>query len=203
MPTARYHHRKRSRNDDDDDDENDGITLNQGEPKSVESQGNNIYFYCDVSVATVLDLQMTLARIVPELKGNGVDHVNLYVQSSGGDAFAGLAAYDVIRTADIWVNTIVVGCTCSAATLLTLAGHSRYMMRNAQMLIHQVQVAFEGTTARLRDEVSNNEALTDQMVGIYTLHSWCSADEIRAMMADEAVTLADRAQELGFVTCVW
>lgn len=193
MAPPLYSKRAAEEEEDDDDTEEDQVKV----------QGNCVFFYCPVSTATVLDLQMTMARIVPELKGQGVQEINLYIQSQGGDAFAGLAGYDALQSLDIWLNTIVTGCTCSAATLLAMAGNTRAMTRHSQMLIHQVRVLFAGSTANLRDEHGNTQVLTDQIVRVYTENSYCSDKKIRGMLEDEAVTTPEQALELGLVTEIW
>jgi ATP-dependent protease ClpP protease subunit len=205
MPASYRHQKKRHRaaKDDESDTESTIELDDAGEPKSVNVQGNNVYFYCDVTTATVLDLQMTMARIIPDLKGRGVQEVNLYIQSTGGDAFAGLAGYDALKSVDIWLNTIVTGCTCSAATILAMAGDTRAITAHAQMLIHQVTITFAGSSANLRDEYGNTELLTTQMVDIYTTNSNCSEAQIRRIMEDESVTTPAQALELGLVTEIW
>ena len=101
----------------------------------VRTQGNNIYFYADVTPATVLELQLALDHLGSTLPCTGTDHVNLYVHSGGGCCWAGFGAYDVVRNARLKVNTIAVGRACSAATFFWLAGSTRYVGRLAEVLI--------------------------------------------------------------------
>ncbi len=203
--SKRYRH-TRNNADTDSDDSDDETTIkvgsSDGKPKDVNVVGNTVYFYCDVTVGTVLALQMTMARLVPRLRGQGVESVNLYIASDGGDVYAALAAYDALRHLDIWLTTVMTGSCCSAATLIAMAGQTRAITSHAHALLHQQRVTFCGLHSHLSDEYANQRLLTDQMVDIYTV-AGCAPKPIRAMLADEAVTTPDQALALGLVTEIW
>jgi ATP-dependent Clp endopeptidase proteolytic subunit ClpP len=169
----------------------------------VRTQGNNIYFYADVTPATVLELQLALDRLGSTLPCTGTDHVNLYVQSGGGCCWAGFGAYDVVRNARLTVNTIAVGRACSAATFFWLAGSNRYVGRSAEVLIHQPSALFCGKTAVLRDEMQNTEAVTARMVAMYVQHSTMSSEQVRTMLSDEKALSAEEALRLGLADEIW
>lgn len=65
--------------------------------------------------------------------------INIYINSPGGSAYAGMAIYDTIRHLKPDVSTIAVGTAASAATLLLAAGTrgKRYSLPHSVIHIHQ------------------------------------------------------------------
>ena len=72
--------------------------------------------------------------------------INVYINSPGGSAYAGLAMYDTIKHVKNEVSTINVGLAASAGALLLCAGTSgkRFALPNAYTMIHQVLGGVEG-----------------------------------------------------------
>lgn len=65
--------------------------------------------------------------------------IQLYINSPGGQSYAGLAIYDTIRYLKPDVSTIAVGAVASAATLLLAAGSKgrRFSLPHSVIHIHQ------------------------------------------------------------------
>jgi ATP-dependent Clp protease protease subunit len=169
----------------------------------VHTQGNSIYFYTDVTPSTVLELQLALDSLNATLPATNTDHIYLYIQSPGGCAWAGFGAYDVVRNSHIWVNTVVVGRACSAATFIALAGKRRWVGKSAEILIHQPHALLSGKTTELRDEMQNTEALISRMISMYVEHSNMSSSDVRKMLSDETALSAKQALELGLADEIW
>ena len=66
--------------------------------------------------------------------------ISIYVNSPGGDVYAGLAVYDTIQFIKPDVSTICVGIAMSMGALLLAGGAKgkRMALPNAKILIHQV-----------------------------------------------------------------
>lgn len=84
----------------------------QEEEEYVKVQHNEIFFYCEVSDVTVLELNMKLKSV-----SRFHDHITLYIHSNGGELWAGLSAMDHIRACPAHVTTVADGICASAATL--------------------------------------------------------------------------------------
>ena len=85
--------------------------------------------------------------------------IALYVNSPGGNVYAGLAVYDTIQFVKPDVSTICVGVAMSMGALLLAAGAKgkRYALPNSKILIHQVSGGFEGPATDI--EIHAREAL--------------------------------------------
>jgi ATP-dependent Clp protease protease subunit len=86
--------------------------------------------------------------------------IALYVNSPGGNVYAGLAIYDTIQFIKPDVSTICIGIAMSMGALLLAGGTKgkRYVLPNSKILIHQVSGGFEGPATDI--EIHAREALS-------------------------------------------
>ena len=75
--------------------------------------------------------------------------INLYINSPGGSASAGLAIYDTMRLIPNDVSTLAMGLAGSMGQFLLSAGTAgkRFSLPHAQILMHQGSAGFGGTAA--------------------------------------------------------
>jgi ATP-dependent Clp protease protease subunit len=85
--------------------------------------------------------------------------IQLYVNSPGGDADAGLAIYDAMHLVTPDFATTCVGMAASAAAVILAGGArgKRLSLPNSRMLIHQASAGVQGTAADI--EVHAREIL--------------------------------------------
>ncbi|MCE5253944.1 MAG: ATP-dependent Clp endopeptidase proteolytic subunit ClpP [Actinomycetia bacterium] len=85
--------------------------------------------------------------------------VSLYINSPGGNVYAGLAIYDTMQFIKPDVSTMCVGVAMSMGALLLAggAGGKRYALPNSKILIHQLSGGFEGPATDI--EIHAREAL--------------------------------------------
>lgn len=86
--------------------------------------------------------------------------IAIYVNSPGGNVYAGLAIYDTIQFIKPDVSTICIGIAMSMGALLLAGGTKgkRYVLPNSKILIHQLSGGFEGPAADI--EIHAREALS-------------------------------------------
>jgi len=72
--------------------------------------------------------------------------IQLYINSPGGVATAGLAIYDTMQYIKPDVSTICIGQAASAAAILLAAGarNKRYALPSSRIMLHQVMGGAEG-----------------------------------------------------------
>ena len=70
----------------------------------------------------------------------------MYINSPGGSVTAGLAIYDVMRTCNCPIETVVMGQACSMGAWLLAAGTKghRIALDSARIMIHQVASGCSG-----------------------------------------------------------
>ncbi len=72
--------------------------------------------------------------------------IKLYINSPGGSVTAGMAIYDTMKLIKADVSTICIGMAASMAATLLASGQKgkRYILPNAEVMIHQVMGGAEG-----------------------------------------------------------
>ncbi|HZJ03154.1 MAG TPA: ATP-dependent Clp endopeptidase proteolytic subunit ClpP [Thermoleophilia bacterium] len=86
--------------------------------------------------------------------------IALYINSPGGNVYAGLAIYDTMQFIKPEVSTICIGIAMSMGALLLAGGveGKRYALPNSKVLIHQLSGGFQGPAADI--EIHAREALS-------------------------------------------
>src|SRR5690349_2420181 len=86
--------------------------------------------------------------------------INLYINSPGGMAYAGMAIYDVMQHVRPEVATICVGMGMSAAAMVLCAGAPglRLALPSARIMIHQGSAGTRGAPSDM--EIQLREVLT-------------------------------------------
>lgn len=171
----------------------------------VEVDENKIYFYSNIGDKEVLELNKIIKRLDKEMQVLGITlnipppPIELHIHSEGGSAFAGLAAYDIIRTAKSPVYTYIDGCAASAATLLFLAGKKRFVHKNSFMLIHQLSATvLGGKYEEFKDELKNQEKIMHTVKNIYLEKGKLVEDQLTDLMKHDLWLDSETVIKYGF-----
>ena len=90
----------------------------------------------------------------------------IVIDSYGGEVYSALGMYDIIRSFDCEVLTVVIGKAMSAGALLFSAGDYRYISENSTIMIHQVSSVAYGKEEELRQEAEEVTRLNDHLFGM-------------------------------------
>jgi ATP-dependent Clp protease protease subunit len=131
------------------------------------------------------------------LESEGPDKdISLYVNSPGGEVYAGLAIYDAMQHVRSDVRTICFGMGMSAAAMIVAGGApgKRFALPNAKLMIHQGSAGYRGAPSDVTIAAREIEATTRQMAGIIAFHSRRTVEQVledidrdRFMTPSEAV----------------
>lgn len=87
----------------------------------------------------------------------------LCIFSLGGDCDCMWSMVDAIETSETPVYTVNVGRACSAAALIFLAGHRRFMFPRSKVLIHEGSAQMAGDAIKVMDASDNYRQVVKQM----------------------------------------
>ena len=176
-----------------------------GGQSGVDQDENKIYFYSQVGEKEVLELNKIVKRLDKEMQVLGITlnipppPIELHLHSEGGSLFAGIAAYDCIKSCKTPIHTYVDGCAASAATLLFLAGKKKYLYKNSFMLVHQLSATvLGGKYEEFKDELKNQEKLMHTVKNIYLETSKMSDDELTELMKHDLWMDSETTLKNGF-----
>lgn len=181
------------------DGDEDEVDVTQDEDK--------VYFYAEVTRHSILLLLQCLEKATKHALQHCTDlnacTVYLYIFSDGGDAMAGLSAFDHIRNNRVPVTTVADGFVASAATFLLLGGAYPVAMQHSTVLIHQLTTGFWGKYADLIDEMHNSESLMRTISSIYAEHTKLSKPTLDGLLSKEKNMSAEECLRMGFVRELW
>lgn len=137
--------------------------------------------------------------------------INLYINSPGGNVYAGLAIYDAMQMIQAPVSTVAVGVSASMGTALLTSGckGKRYALPHATIHMHPTGGGAQGYTEDVRIATREQERIQTQLfhlMGKHTGHTWKEIENYflrdRFMNAVEAKDLGLIDQVLGDVSDV-
>lgn len=124
------------------------------------------------------------------------------INSPGGDAFEGIAIYNVIRAQKKPVEVFVDGIAASSASIIAMAGDSITMGPNAMMMIHNVWSICIGEAADMRKMADSLEKISGAVAQTYVARTGKTAEEITALMDAETWLTAQECLAEGFATAI-
>jgi len=106
--------------------------------------------------------------------------ISLYVNSPGGDAYAGFAIYDAMQFVKSDVQTFCVGMAMSAGALILAGGAAgkRYVLPNSKVMIHQGSGGFRGSPSDIQIAAKEILSLTRRYAEILAAHTGRDLEQV-------------------------
>ena len=127
--------------------------------------------------------------------------ISLYINSPGGNVYAGLAIYDTMQFIKPDVSTICVGIAMSMGALLLAGGAKgkRMALPNSKILIHQVWGGYQGQAADIEIHARETIALKRRLEEIMAKHTGQELDKVAADMDRDYFMTSEEAVEYGLI----
>jgi ATP-dependent Clp protease protease subunit len=127
--------------------------------------------------------------------------IQLYINSPGGQVYAGLAIYDTMRMIPNPISTLAVGMTASFGTVLLTAGSKgeRFALPNATIHLHQPLGGAQGQASDIEIQAKEILRLKDQLNEILARHTGQSIKTIERDTNRDFYLDAQSAVEYGLV----
>jgi ATP-dependent Clp protease, protease subunit len=173
-----------------------------GSSDGVKVNGRDIYFFNDVNPASVLaliDALRSADNATTALERRYKVPITLHINSYGGEVFSALSVIDHISLLESEVHSLIAGCACSAATLISMSCDKRYMLQSSVMLIHQLSSVMWGTYEQFKDEMKLLDMLMGIITEFYATRSKLKASDISEMLKRDTWMNAAEAVQSGFV----
>lgn len=206
--------KKKKKKCDDDVDENKLLNSFE-ELKSIiggdspDREKNHIYFYSDVDQSTCLDLNRKITDLNKELLKHSIEYdcpppnIYLHINSHGGCLLSALGTVDVIKNSRVPIVSIIEGCAASAATIISMVCHKRYMTENSYMLIHQLSTGVYGKYEEIKDDFTNDTKFMERLYKLYENNTTMEMSKIKKVMERDIWWDVDECTENGLVDGVW
>lgn len=126
------------------------------------------------------------------------EDVEVYINSGGGDVFAGSEIFTALKEYKGNVTVKVVGLAASAASVIAMAGDKVLMAPTAQMMIHNVSTTVGGDYRTFEHTAEILKSANQSIANAYKTRTGKSDEELKSLMDAETWFNAQSAVEHGF-----
>lgn len=133
-------------------------------------------------------------RVAPEDR----EAIKIVIASPGGALECAESLCNIIELSETPIWTIGIGCIASAASLIFLAGHKRYISKNGYFILHKGSVnKMSGSADEVRAFMKDYEKQLDMMSDYYVAHTKYTKEEIDRGISGDWYVRGDEIIEKG------
>ncbi|XUV80214.1 ClpP-like prohead protease/major capsid protein fusion protein [Enterobacter sp. TMH.L2] len=142
---------------------------------------------------------VTAKQFVSDLKALGeVSHINLHINSPGGDVFDGIAIFNALKHHGAAITVHIDGLAASMASVIAMVGNPVIMPENTMMMIHKPWGFAGGDANDMRDYADLLDKVESVLIPAYAEKTGKTTEEIAAMLDDETWMDGAECLALGF-----
>lgn len=126
---------------------------------------------------------------------DGLETLNIYINSPGGSIFSGLAIYNMLKRNTSKKIVHIDGVAASMASVIALVGDEIYMPSNAFMMIHKPLTGLWGNADDLREVADSLDTIQGGLMNSYeeNMREGVTIEEIEEMVNKETWLDAEEA----------
>ena len=127
--------------------------------------------------------------------------VYLYINSPGGQVYAGMAIYDTMKFLACDVNTYCMGIAASMGSFLLSAGTKgkRFALPNSRIMMHQPSGGSQGTAADIEIQARELLYIRERMNSIYSDNTGQTPEKIAEDLDRDRFMSPDEAKAYGLI----
>lgn len=127
-----------------------------------------------------------------------IDTLNIFINSGGGDVFAGQAIHSMLKRHKATKTVYIDGLAASIASVIAMAGDKIIMPKNAMMMIHKAWTWGMGNANDFRKLADDMDKIDESIIVTYEVKTGMEHDEIVPLVEAETWMTAEEAVEYGF-----
>ncbi len=144
---------------------------------------------------------LTVAQLLWLASEDSSKPIRMYINSPGGQVYAGMAIYDTMQQVECPVSTVAVGFTASFGTILLAAGTKgmRYALPNATIHLHQPLGGARGQASDIAIQAQEILRLRTDLNRILSVQTGQTIERIRKDTDRDLYMTAAQAKAYGLV----
>lgn len=171
--------------------------------KALDEKTGELTLYGEISNETWWGDEVTPKEFKADLDKLGdIDSLNIYINSPGGDVFAGQAIHSMLKRHKAHKNVYIDGLAASIASVIAMSGDTIFMPKNAMMMVHNPWTIGIGNSGEFRKLAEDLDKIRESLIVAYEGHSALTRDEIISLMDAETWLTATECEEYGFCDVV-
>lgn len=130
---------------------------------------------------------------------DGIENINIHINSGGGSVFGGIAIYNMLRRNNAHKTVYVDGLAASIASVIMMAGDEIVMPKNAIVMIHKPSASYFFTTKNaddLRKDAESLDTCQEAIMQTYMTKAKVDKEEIEQKVNDETWLTGEEVAEL-------
>lgn len=159
--------------------------------KNLTDKSADLYIYGEIVDNT--DWKWDESDVMPEdvktalEKVDGLETLNIYINSPGGSVFAGLAIYNMLKRNKAYKKAYIDGVGASMASVIPFAADEVFIPSNAFLMIHKPLTFAYGNATDFKKLAEDLDVIESGLVDIYkdNLQKGVDIETIKQMMGDE------------------
>ena len=139
--------------------------------KNLTSKSADLYIYGEIVDNT--DWKWDESEVMPDdvlqvlNQVDGLDNLNIYINSPGGSVFAGLAIYNALKRNSAYKRAYIDGVGASMASAIPFAADEVFIPANAFLMVHNPWTIAVGNANQLRKVADDLDTLASGVLNIY------------------------------------
>lgn len=144
---------------------------------------------------------LTVAQLLYLAREDPTKPIRMYINSPGGQVYAGMAIYDTMQQVECPVSTVAVGFTASFGTILLTAGAKgmRYALPNATIHMHQPLGGAQGQASDIAIQAQEILRLRTTLNTILSQHTGQTVEKIAEDTDRDLYMTPQQARDYGLV----
>lgn len=144
---------------------------------------------------------LVVAQLLYLERENPEKEIQMFINSPGGQMYAGLAIYDTMQQLRTPVRTVAVGLTASFGTILLTAGSPgrRYALANATIHMHQPLSGAQGQATDIQIQAEEVLRMRRRIEEILAEHTGKSQEQIHKDIDRDVYMGPEEAKEYGLI----
>lgn len=130
--------------------------------------------------------------------------IQMYINSPGGEVYAGMAIYDAMQEVQAPVSTVAVGMTASFGTVVLTAGESgmRHALPHSTIHMHQPLGGTQGQVSDMKIVVEHFQELKEDLLDIFVKHTGQARDRLERDMDRDYYMRPQEALAYGLIDSI-
>lgn len=164
-----------------------------------ESRTLDLYVYGEISSEKWFEDDIT-PNDINYINSVSADLINVYINSPGGDVFAGITIKNILTRHEALIRVVVDGIAASIASVILQAGDERLIYNNGMVMVHNPMGALHWAYSEdFRKYADDLDKVRDSIINTYKEKTKINNEKIIKLMDEETYMTAQEAYDYGFV----
>lgn len=168
--------------------------------KNESKNSGELQLYGEISDSSWWGDEVTPKNFKADLDSLGdIDVLNVYINSPGGDVFAGQAIHTMLKRHSATVNVYIDGLAASIASVIAMAGDKVVIPSNAMIMIHNAWTWGMGNAQDFRKLADDMDKINASIKSTYLAKAKnIDEEKLTELMDSETWLTAQEAVDYGF-----